>query len=117
MRKPGVALDDVLELAVVDLFVNVRAEQPVEIIEAVAVHQGLDLRHEHGVECFAKQATRHVGFGEAADPGVDMVIAAARRVEFGIAGDVVQHEGQGLVGCVAHRLERTVGDRTVERAP
>ena len=71
VRQAGVALDDVLELAVVDLFVDLRAEQAIEIVEAVAVHQRLDLRDEHGVERLAEQTARHVRFGKAADPGVD----------------------------------------------
>ncbi len=68
MLEAGVALDDVLELAVVDLFVEVGAEQAIEIVEAVAVHEALDLRDEDRVEGFTEQAAGHVGFGEAADP-------------------------------------------------
>ncbi len=68
VRQAGVAFDDILELAIVDLFMDLRAEQAIEIVETVTIHQRLDLRHEHGVEGFTQQTTRNVGFGETADP-------------------------------------------------
>ena len=94
MLESGIALDDVLELAVVDLFVEVGAEQPIEIVEAVAVHEGLDLRDEHGVEGFAQESARHMCLSEAADPAIDLVEAVGARGRT----SVVVHEG-GVLHC------------------
>ncbi len=43
VREPGIALDDILELAVADFFGKLLTGQAEQIVEAVSVHQRLDL--------------------------------------------------------------------------
>ena len=80
MGQAGVALDDILELAVADLLAKLLADQTEEVVEAVAVHQRLDLVDEDLVEGFTQQTARLMDFGQTAEPGVDLVEASCLRL-------------------------------------
>src|SRR4030095_1871118 len=69
----GVRLDQLGERVVLQLGVEVEAGGALQVIEAVAVLQLLELVFEHEVEGGAEQAAeRHLLLGETADPQVDV---------------------------------------------
>jgi hypothetical protein len=50
MGQSGVAFDDVLELTAANFLGELLPGQAVEVVEAVAIHEGFDLRNEDQVE-------------------------------------------------------------------
>ena len=72
MRHVGVEHDQLGERVLLKLGPEVHARRARQIVEAVAVLQGFQLRLEHEVEGRAEQAAkRHDFLGKAADPEVD----------------------------------------------
>ena len=108
----GIALDDVLELFVDDALAHLQLVEAIQVVEAVAVHQAAYLVGEHRVEGFAEQAAGDVHFGQAAEPGVD-VLEAVHAIERGIG---VLQEVQRLLVGVAERGGVALGDAAVLQA-
>ena len=86
MRGVGVRHDQLGERVALELGVEVEAGGALEIVEAVAVLQLLELVLEHEVEGRAQHAAeRHLLLGKAADPKIDGV-EAGRGDAIGAAG-------------------------------
>src|SRR5262245_34350311 len=72
MEGVGVEHDELRERVVLELGEEVHARGPGEVVEAVAVLQGLHLRLEDEVEGRAEEAAEgHLSLGQTADPEVD----------------------------------------------
>ena len=74
VRRVGVRHDQLGERVDLELVVEAEPGGALQVVEAVAVLQLLELVLEHEVEGRAQQAAeRHLLLGEAADPEVDVV--------------------------------------------
>ena len=102
MLRVGVEHHQLGERIVLELGAEVQARRARQVVEAVAVLEGFELVLEHEVEGRAQQAAeRHLLFGKAADPEVDVVDAGRRHAvgQVGVdAGAVQEIEPVGLVG-------------------
>ena len=76
MRRVGVEHHQLGERVVLQLGDEIHARGARQIVEPVAVLQGFELRLEDEIEGRAEHAAeRHLLFGKAADPEVDVVEA------------------------------------------
>ena len=92
-----------------------QAVEPLQVVEAVAVLELLELNFKHEVEGRAQHAAeRHDLFGQTADPEVDIVEAAERAAGVG-AGGVEEGEAVGVEGReLDGRSERDVAEAGAE---
>ncbi len=82
MHGVGVRHDQLGERVELELVAEAQARRALQVVEAVAVLQLLELLLEHEVEGRAQQAAeRRLLLGEAADPEVDVVDAGRDVIE------------------------------------
>ena len=112
MAGVGVEADHLGEGVVLHFGEQMQAVEPLQVVEAVAVLQLLELDLEHEVEGRAQHAAeRHDLFGETADPEVDVVEAAKRAAGVDTGGveegKAVGVEGREFAGSVGTKCRRS----------
>jgi hypothetical protein len=121
VEVPGIrrAFDNILELLGNYLLIEVGRDrqsqvQPIEVVEAIAVHQPFHLVFKDGVEGGPEKAAIDVFLGETADPQVDVIESAgAIDDECPIVVLGADQEVGGVLEGKAHRFGITLGDRAI----
>ena len=113
VRGVRVRHDHLGERVVLELGQEVETGETRQVVEPVAVLQGLELGLEHEVEGGAEEAAeRHDPLGEAADPEVDVVDAGGgQAIDIGVdAGAVEEGRAVGIVGDEGPLLQGALVD-------